>query len=451
MSLETIIEVGIGLIFAWLLLSMVVMYVQEWIVSRTELRASMLESTIRNMLADPGFAEQFYTHPLIKGLHSGENGESRPSYIPSGQFALALFDLVMNAGTEASLLQQEVFKLRSEIDLLQKDDKARAEAQYQLALTAVTNALSTQAGQDALNAALDNAKAQVVTIAEVSPALQPAVEQALANVKVNKSDVDAVLAQLQVQSSGLSETPALDQLRVGVAAMAVTQPQLAKALQSMLHGVEEYGGKAETGLAQARQNVETWFNDGMDRLSGWYKRNAQKLAYAIGIGVAIFMNGDTVALAQQLWRDPVVREALVVQAQDMVNNNTSAPQLSTDQLNQLKNQFNGLNIPFGWVGTPIALDSSGGIAGPDGEVSYTCTLSPNAATDVFGLAVAGQCYPVINAPHFNDLTGWVLKLIGLIISGIAAAQGAPFWFDILKKIINIRATGANPSETKAAG
>ena len=141
MSLETIIQVGVGLILAWLLLSMIVMYVQEWIVSRISLRSKMLESTVYNMLTDPAIADQFYDHPLIQGLFSGENGEHKPSYIPSQQFVLALFDIVMNAGKESSLLQQEIYKLRSQIDLLKKDDKTRADAQYQLALLAVRKAL----------------------------------------------------------------------------------------------------------------------------------------------------------------------------------------------------------------------------------------------------------------------------------------------------------------------
>lgn len=77
-----------------------------------------------------------------------------------------------------------------------------------------------------------------------------------------------------------------------------------------------------------------------------------------------------------------------------------------------------------------------------------CTLLPGSTIDYYGLKVGGRCYPIINAPAPNDLTGILLKLFGLLISGVAAAQGAPFWFDILKKTINIRSSGANPTEAK---
>src|SRR5258706_2793182 len=453
MSLQTIIEVTIGLIFSWLALSLAAMYIQEWLVTRLNLRSKMLESTIYNMLTDPSVASQFYDHPLIQGLFSGENGEHKPSYIPAQQFVLALFDIVMNAGTESSLIQQEIYKLHSESDWLKKDEKARAEAQYQFALLAVRKALATEAGEAAMNQAIESVRAEVSKLAEVSPNLQPAVDQALANVKVNKDQVDAIMAQFQPQNSGLSEAPTLNQIRVEVAALSATQPQLKQALDTLLQGVEEYAVQGESALTTARVSVEKWFDDSMDRLSGWYKRRSQTMAFVIGISIAILLNADTLQLAQQLWRDPVVREALVAQAQSFVNeqpDTNRAP--SAEQLSQFQAQFTRLNIPIGWIGTPIALDSTGSIPGIDGENSRVCTLKPTSASDVLGFSVVGQCYPVINTPRFNDLTGWVLKLLGLAVSGMAAAQGAPFWFDILKKIVSVRSSGTNPAEaSKAAG
>ncbi len=455
MSLQTIIEIALSLLFTWLVLSLAAMYIQEWIVTRLNLRAKMLETTVNNMLTDPAIAAQFYDHPLIQGLFSGENSEHRPSYIPAQQFVLALFDLVMNAGKESSLIQQEIYKLRSEIDWLKKDEKARAEAQYQFALLAARAALSTEGGEAALNQALDNVKAELTKLAEVSPNLQEAVEQALSNVRVNKDQVDAVLAEFQSQNAGLSETPTLDRIRIGVAALSVTQPQLKKALDTLLQGAEEYAVKGESALVTARVSVEKWFDDSMDRLSGWYKRRAQGMAFFIGIGVAVVLNGDTVALAQQLWREPVLRQALAAQAQAYVD---QAPDLETppnpDDLMKLQNQFTDLDIPVGWIGNPIELDDFGKVPGLDTTIpARTCTLFASSNDDeVYGFIVAKQCYPIINAPYLRDGTGWFLKLFGLIISGLAAAQGAPFWFDILKRIVSVRSSGNTPAEnSKAAG
>jgi len=452
MTLQTILEIALSLIFAWLILSLAVMYIQEWVVNHLELRSKMLELAIYNMLTDSTIADQFYDHPLIQGLYSGENGEHKPSYIPSQQFVLALFDIIKNAGTEASLIQQEIYKLRSEISWLKKDEKARAEAQYQFALLAARKVLTSEAGEAAMNLALDDVRAEISKLASISPNLQIAVDQALANVKINKDQVDAILAEFQSQHAGMSENPTLDQIRLGVAALSVTQPQLKQALDTLLQGVEEYAVKGESALATARISVEQWFDGSMDRLSGWYKRRAQNMALVIGICVAIVLNGDTLQLAQQLWREPVVRQALAAQAEAYVNQKPDVNQPpNAQELVQLQAQFTSLDIPVGWIGAPIELDDAGFVPGVNDAPARSCSLAATSADAVFGLSVAKLCYPIINAPYFNDFTGWILKLFGLIVSGVAAAQGAPFWFDILKRIVSIRSSGSNPSESKIAG
>jgi hypothetical protein len=43
----------------------------------------------------------------------------------------------------------------------------------------------------------------------------------------------------------------------------------------------------------------------------------------------------------------------------------------------------------------------------------------------------------------------LLKLIGWLITAGATVLGAPFWFDTLKKLVNIRGTGVNPAEKPA--
>jgi hypothetical protein len=226
--------------------------------------------------------------------------------------------------------------------------------------------------------------------------------------------------------------------------LGATNPQLQQALKSLLLGI----GKGEIALAAARESVEQWFDNGTERLSGWYKRHAQKVSLVIGVAVAVVLNADTLALTQTLWREPIVRQALVAQAESFARDNEDGlrPMTSSD-LAALQLQFTSLNVPIGWVGSPLPADSSGGVSMMDGS-QKRCTLLPNSPIDYYGLQVGNKCYPIVNAPAPNDPTGILLKLFGLLVSGIAAAQGAPFWFDILKKTINIRTSGANPSEPR---
>jgi hypothetical protein len=38
------------------------------------------------------------------------------------------------------------------------------------------------------------------------------------------------------------------------------------------------------------------------------------------------------------------------------------------------------------------------------------------------------------------------KLLGLLLTGIAISLGAPFWFDLLNKVVSIRSAGRSPAE-----
>ena len=58
----------------------------------------------------------------------------------------------------------------------------------------------------------------------------------------------------------------------------------------------------------------------MKRASFWYKEKAQAIAFVFGFIIAILINVDTIAVAQQLWRDPTLRQSLVAQAQTIEEN-----------------------------------------------------------------------------------------------------------------------------------
>src|ERR1051326_7861569 len=140
MNLGAIVDVAIGIIFVWIVLSLTTIQIQEWISTRLDKRARDMEDAIHEMLANPNLKAQFYDHPVIRSLTARKRKEPSPipiwfyrypllrgftkekrklpSYIPSQQFSLALFDIAITAGTESSLLQQGILKIR---DDLQKD------------------------------------------------------------------------------------------------------------------------------------------------------------------------------------------------------------------------------------------------------------------------------------------------------------------------------------------
>jgi len=444
MELSTVLSMAIGLIFVWLVLSLAVMNIEEWIVSKLNWRSKMLESTIRNLLADPGLTDQFYNHPLIRSLFSGYDGANKPSYIPTGQFTLTLFDIVVNAGTEASLLQQQLYKLRLDLAMLNGSQRKAAQRRLNLILALTRRALVSDTGTAAVNATLDTVRSEINRLAVDYPKLQASVEGALLNVKVQKEQIESIFNSLG--QSEVTRESTSDKVRLGIAAMAVTHPRLKQILHALINGADNYVWQGESVLKEARENVEKWFDNSMDRLSGWYKRRAQLLAFTIGFMIAVFANVDSVLIANQLWRQPALRDKLESQADLLVlQNQYETEQENLDKAVLSSAEMGALNLPIGWIGKPQTINSKGLVKVSD-DKSVTCAIIPKNGDDIYGFSITGRCYPIANAPYIYDLSGWLQKFLGLLITGLAAAQGAPFWFDILKRVVNVRSSGINPSE-----
>lgn len=115
-------EVGIGMAFLFLLMSLICTGIKEWLESLLKWRAMDLERALRTLLDDNKgeLSAYFFSHPLISSLFQGKYDPSRlkkstlqrwfndtdamhmplsarrnlPSYIPSDQFAKALMDIV---------------------------------------------------------------------------------------------------------------------------------------------------------------------------------------------------------------------------------------------------------------------------------------------------------------------------------------------------------------------
>src|SRR5262245_54075379 len=101
-------EVAIGLIFMYLLLSLVCTAVNEFIASAINKRGTNLFEGVKNLLNDPrftGLAQHVYSHGLVDGMSKNASDSKKPnrkpSYLPSAAFALALSDILTSHGAIA--------------------------------------------------------------------------------------------------------------------------------------------------------------------------------------------------------------------------------------------------------------------------------------------------------------------------------------------------------------
>ncbi len=73
--------------------------------------------------------------------------------------------------------------------------------------------------------------------------------------------------------------------------------------------------RAGRNQAQFTRDAERWFDDSMERVSGWYRRRVQKVLWALALTLVVALNIDTFRIADQLWTQKAVRAAVVARAE----------------------------------------------------------------------------------------------------------------------------------------
>lgn len=353
---SAVLDIAIGMVFVYLLLSLICSAVNEMIEAGLRNRAKDLAKGIRNLLADEQLANKFYDHALVQALFVKKG--KLPSYIPSQTFAMTLLNIIApdslppNQGTTAPVDPNPLKTLRDKISSF------------------------SLSGAEGTAAAVD----------------------------------------------------------------------LAPIKQALLALVDD----AQGSVAKFRTNLEGWFDASMDRVSGWYKRRVQVIILILGFGVAISLNADTTYIAQRLATDPALRTKVAVAAEEFAdaekaaresankppaNGQAGTPETSAAanaQMAEAKKKFEknvadvkNLGLPLGWE-----------VDGSDEHLRW-----PG-----FRLWQAGVPTAWYQQLRFHWL-GWLL-------TAFAISLGAPFWFDLLNRLIVVRSTvkpkeksGVEPSKS----
>jgi hypothetical protein len=206
--------------------------------------------------------------------------------------------------------------------------------------------------------------------------------------------------------------------------------------------------QANRDAAAFEKALENWFNEAMDRVSGWYKRWTQYWLFALGMALAAAANIDALHIIGALSTDPKLQLAAGNAAIEYLKAHTGGiPSAGESSANStpIGTPTQGQNLEVSPQGgtTPGGLTSPSGTATPTPALLYSTQSLETAATDLASLQVPlGWADPerTYFKQHFwSAIVGWLL-------TGLAASMGAPFWFDILNRFINIRAAGRSPDE-----
>jgi len=165
------------------------------------------------------------------------------------------------------------------------------------------------------------------------------------------------------------------------------------------------------------ENVEKWFNDAMDRLSGWYKRYVIYFLLGLAVAVTIGFNVNTIHIATELWSQPQLQAAITAEAQA-----TTSPTSSTSP-------------------TSASSAQASTVADPQAASSTNLPTIKKALSNAETLPVG---WGTVNQP---STVGWASTIIGWLITIVAISFGAPFWFDLLTRMNSLSLSGPPPTKS----
>jgi hypothetical protein len=450
MTNNVALNVAIGIVFIFLLYSLLATTIKESIASLLGLRARMLKKGIvTGMLSDTPddnrwlslvkgiwsyiaevwyfirgtsssktktmtLGEKFYEHPLIKNYGSNRIYPT-PSYLPADNFSAVMLEILLNDFNA---------KISEIADFVSKQSAGVTNAK-DISL----NLLSTQ-DANKIKELLDFYHA-FYTVAD--------------DLKIPDAIID-------------SDTVKILQMK----------------LKESVYDLQTFSKK-----------LEDWFNDSMDRVSGWYKRQVQVILFIIGVVIGIIFNVDVIEIGGKLSKDKDARDTMVqlaVQASDKykddprikkpasggdgnlvpadsANNKQVFEEYKTniDSAKNLVDQdIKNANqvLAIGWSDYGKKADSAALLNTFSGEVAdIKMNIKKNPA-----FLKSGDTTPAaMNRIALDSLfdkhpvrikVGYVLKesargrkFLGFLILGFAVCLGAPFWFDLLSKFINLRGSG----------
>lgn len=173
-------------------------------------------------------------------------------------------------------------------------------------------------------------------------------------------------------------------------------PKTQEILESLVKKSKTINPKDIDDTQRLHIAIKDWFEQAQNSTTGIYKRNSKSVLFWLGFALALLINVDTISIYQTLHNEPTVREAITQSAIGAVEKQcTSSDEDSATCIqSEISKLQEGSQLPLGWTKDKI-----------------TSLKTP---------------------PTFG------IKFIGFVISALAIMMGSTFWFDLLKRFVNVR-------------
>ncbi|WP_121971485.1 hypothetical protein [Leptolyngbya sp. BC1307] len=209
----------------------------------------------------------------------------------------------------------------------------------------------------------------------------------------------------------------------------VIPPELGMSLATLASRAEARVQTTGNELQQLQTELEAWFDRGMERASGVYRRNVKGVGLLIGLAIAFTLNADTFYMFQRLSTDQAIRNSIVQTAEQLEVRGIDSPEALAEDLSidELSERIEGdLRLVGAAVGDILA--------------DYPLPIGRTEAV-ITAQQAAEANWPIPLIPQ---------RLIGWLITALALSMGASFWFDLLRKVMSVRASGDPPKSSPNA-
>ncbi len=160
-----------------------------------------------------------------------------------------------------------------------------------------------------------------------------------------------------------------------------------------------------TSVVELRAKIALWFDGLMKQAADMFTALARRYVILFSLALTLLLGVDSIDLFRQLWATPDMRAIASVKAQAYIDQYGYDADTDT-----LLAELEELTIRIGW--------------------SSALKNAPPAE------------------PFGDFAKFWFWKSIGLLFTAVAVAQGAPFWYDLLRKMTTVKSPASTPQHSE---
>ena len=261
---------------------------------------------------------------------------------------------------------------------------------------------------------------------------------------------------IEILKKGKDIPPAIIPAKNFVSALLTNIGKGKSDIQSILNGVNSNTDKGEfykmlesilskpgITIEEVRNELEQIFNNAMDRLSGWYTRNAKIWSFVVAFVICAALNLDSINIVNRLWKDSETGN---------INVEKSTAYIEQAMKNMVKDD-KGIHFTRDASGTTkdsvtTTVYTGQRTAVTDSASKLLADMKQSAGQVKQGYTVLSELdipmgWTAANIPgctpgFWLNIGSWMLKILGILLTAFATSLGAPFWFDLLSRVTPVK-------------